>query len=412
MANSGGSVLIVGAQVFDGLRSLGKRDVLVRGGLIIAIAKRIKPPFGVEQIDGSGMTLLPGLIDAHIHDIPGGAADALRFGVTSEFDMYGFADRAAAKARKAQRTDLGRVAQADVWSAGFGATPPGGHPTELFKDLPADVPQPPTLGPDQDVTAFMKARLAEGSDYIKIIEDDGGRPGNAPFLSAFSPFRLAQVMAAAKASGKLVIVHVQQLAAARQVVAEGADALAHALCDDAGDDTFFKAMRDRHVRQIGTLAIYNGIGGGTAGKLMAAQPWIAPLLSPTQKTILSMTLPHPAPAQFDTALENVRRAHKAGIIILAGTDSPNPTTAFGLSLHVELAMLVLAGLTPAEALAAATSAPAKFFGANDRGRISRGKRADLLLVEGDPLHDIAQSTHIAAIWKNGWKVQRTLSPQS
>ena len=92
--------------------------------------------------------------------------------------------------------------------------------------------------------------------------------------------------------------------------------------------------------------------------------------------------------------------------ILAGTDAPNPGTAHGASIHRELELLVQAGLSPAEALAAATSTPARIFGLKDRGRIAPGLRADLVLVKGDPTADITASRDILRVWKIGQEVPR------
>ena len=103
----------------------------------------------------------------------------------------------------------------------------------------------------------------------------------------------------------------------------------------------------------------------------------------------------------------VKQLARAGVPILAGTDSPNPGTAHGASMHRELELLVEAGLTPVEALAAATSVPAGEFGLNDRGRIARGKRADLVLVSGDPTKDIFSTRDIVAVWKDGTRVDRS-----
>jgi imidazolonepropionase-like amidohydrolase len=87
--------------------------------------------------------------------------------------------------------------------------------------------------------------------------------------------------------------------------------------------------------------------------------------------------------------------------IVAGTDAPGPGTTYGASLHWELQHLVAAGMSPAEALAAATSVAARAFRLNDRGRIRAGYRADLLLVEGDPTRDIRATRHIVGVWKKG-----------
>jgi dihydroorotase-like cyclic amidohydrolase len=94
----GGSVLIKGARIFDGEKSLSPRDVLVTDGRIARVSRTIRAPEGIVTIDGRGKTLLPGLMDAHVHIFPTAAADALRFGVTTEFDMFTLSDPATAAA--------------------------------------------------------------------------------------------------------------------------------------------------------------------------------------------------------------------------------------------------------------------------------------------------------------------------
>jgi imidazolonepropionase-like amidohydrolase len=92
---------------------------------------------------------------------------------------------------------------------------------------------------------------------------------------------------------------------------------------------------------------------------------------------------------------------RGGRFSAGGTDAPVPGLTYGASLHRELEHLVSAGLTPTAALAAATSAIARAFRMNDRGRIRTGMRADLLLVDGDPTKQIRDTRNIAAIWKRG-----------
>lgn len=91
----------------------------------------------------------------------------------------------------------------------------------------------------------------------------------------------------------------------------------------------------------------------------------------------------------------------AGVRVLAGTDAPNPGTSHGVSMHRELELLVQAGMTPLEALAAGTSLPADVFGLAGRGYIASGRRADLVLVEGDPTSDIKATRAIVGVWKRG-----------
>jgi len=106
------------------------------------------------------------------------------------------------------------------------------------------------------------------------------------------------------------------------------------------------------------------------------------------------------------ARDTVRLLHEEGVTILAGSDCPNTGTAQGASLHRELELLVEAGLTPIEALRGATSATAEAFHLKDRGRLEPGRRADLLLVRGDPTRDIVATRDIVRIWKEGLAVDR------
>jgi hypothetical protein len=100
----------------------------------------------------------------------------------------------------------------------------------------------------------------------------------------------------------------------------------------------------------------------------------------------------------EQTVANLKAAH---VPILAGTDAPNPGTSHGASVHRELELLVRSGLTPQEALASATSVPAAIFHLDDRGTIAPGKRADLLLVKGDPTRDITATRDIVSVWKLG-----------
>jgi imidazolonepropionase-like amidohydrolase len=101
------------------------------------------------------------------------------------------------------------------------------------------------------------------------------------------------------------------------------------------------------------------------------------------------------------AFAALKQLHDAGVPILAGSDAPAPGSTNGVSLHGELELLVKGGLSPSEALAAATSVPARTFRLTDRGRIVPGLRADLLLVRGDPTRDITATRDIVEVWKAG-----------
>ncbi|GAA5064530.1 imidazolonepropionase-like amidohydrolase [Thermocatellispora tengchongensis] len=107
------------------------------------------------------------------------------------------------------------------------------------------------------------------------------------------------------------------------------------------------------------------------------------------------------PGGFANAVGALRALYRAGAALLAGTDATPFVPAHGTGMHRELRLLTEAGLSPEQTLAAATSLPARHFGLADRGRIAPGRRADLVLVEGDPTRDITAIGSIADVWRRG-----------
>ena len=157
-------VVIEHVRVFDGTRVIADTNVVVEGGVIRAMGATAPRPAGAEVVDGKGKTLLPGLIDSHTHTIGAASLEqAPIFGVTTDLDM--FTDpRMAADVKKQQKE--GKLAKyADLRSAGYLATAPGGHGTEYGLKVP-------TLTQPDEAQAWVDARIAEGSDYIKAIYDD------------------------------------------------------------------------------------------------------------------------------------------------------------------------------------------------------------------------------------------------
>jgi imidazolonepropionase-like amidohydrolase len=387
-------------RLFDGERFTEHADVVVRAGRIAAVGSGLALPRDLPLVEGAGATLLPGLIDAHVHTYGAGLADAINFGVTTVLDM--FTDPALAAQLRPARERLAPRAYADLYSAGWLATVPGGHGTEYGLAVP-------TLQRPADADAWVAARLAEGSDFIKIVYEPPGAAGDA-FPSLDRP-TLAALVAAAHRHGRLAVVHVSRLAAARAALDAGADGLAHVFCDVPADAAFVALARDRHAFVIATLSVAAAFGGEPPGPGLAADAQLAPYLSPGQRrTLVPATLPRVPGFHPEVARGAVASLQAAGVDILAGTDAPNPGTAQGVSLHGELELLVGAGLAPAAALAAATSVPARRFGLEGRGRIVAGARADLVLVRGDPSRDIRATRAILAIWKNGARVERKRYP--
>ena len=393
------SFAIRDVRVFDGERVTERANVVVRDGRISAVGADAPIPDGLHVVDGAGKTLLPGLIDAHVHSWGNARADALRFGVTTELDMLGDWNRLPEIER--QRESLAPAPRADLWSAGAAVTAPGGHGTQYGMDVP-------TLAADGDAAAFVDARVAEGSDYIKIIVEDLGAYDTDMRMPTLAPAQVAAAIDAAHRHDRLAVVHVSRRAPALRAVEAGADGLAHIFIDAPVDEAFARAARSHDSFVIPTLSVLTGIAGTGEGATLAADPRLRPWLGADQVATLEASFPLHArdPALGERLLASVGALHAAGVTVLAGTDAGNPGTTHGASLHGELELLVRAGLSPAEALNAATAATADAFGLDDRGRIAPGLRADLLLVDGNPLADITATRAIDAVWKNGYAVER------
>jgi imidazolonepropionase-like amidohydrolase len=400
-APSAPGFVVHGARVFDGRRVLDGADVMVRDGRIVAVGAGLAVPAGFTVVDGRGRTLLPGLIDAHTHSFLTARRDAIRFGVTTELDM--FSDwHQIAEARKT-RESTAPTPVADLWSAGTLATVPHGHGTEYGFPIP-------TLTRPDEADAFVKARMAEGSDYLKIILEDGSAYGHP--LPTLDLATTKALVASAHAQHKLAVAHVATEEEAREAFDAHIDGLAHVFIDRTASPATIALAQRSGAFVVATLSVAASASGSDDSRKLADDPRIAPWLAVGQATSLRAPFPDTwRKSHFlPDATENVRRLHAAGVPILAGTDSGNPGTAHGASLHEEMALLVSAGLSPVEALAAATAEPAQRFGLVDRGRIAAGLRADLVLVDGDPTTDIESTRAIVAIWKNGVAIDRALEP--
>jgi imidazolonepropionase-like amidohydrolase len=381
-------------RIFDGTRTIPKGQIWVQNGRIKAVGADVKAPSSVRSINGAGETLLPGLIDSHTHAFGSALKEALAFGVTTELDM--FTDHNYAAQIKKEQAEGKDLDLADLRSAGTLVTAPKGHGTEYGMAIP-------TISAPGEAQAFVDARIAEGSDYIKIIYDDGKTYGlNIPTITKET---MAAVITAAHQRGKLAVVHIGTLQGARDAIESGADGLAHLFVDAAPDAEFASLVAKHHAFVVPTLSVLASISGAPSGKPLAADARIQPYLPPESLRGLGASFPRNS-GQFSYAQETVRQLKGQHVPILAGTDAPNPGTAHGASMHGEVSLLVAAGLTPVEALAAATSAPAHAFRLDDRGEIAPGKRADLLLVKGDPTADISATRNIVGVWKAGVELDR------
>lgn len=388
-------LLFRNVRIFDGT-TVSHGDVVIDRGLIRAVGSKLKAK-GATVIDGTGKTLLPGFIDSHTHAYEDKAlTQALVFGVTTELEMAG--DPAKNVALRAKERAAEPTGQADLRSAGILATSPKGHGTEYGFPIP-------TLSKPEDAPAFVAARVTDGSDYLKIVLDDGKWFGKGiPTLDAAT---VAALVRAAHEHHLLAVVHIGSQAGARTALDAGADGLAHLFIDSAPADDFASFVAAHHAFVIPTLSVLMPICEGANLATLTTDPALSPYLDERDLAQLGRTFPVRLPAaSCGYALATVKQLDAAGVPLLAGTDALNPAVVHGASLHRELELLVEAGLSPTKALIAATATPAARFALSDRGRIAHGLRADLVLVDGDPTTDITRTRAIVGVWKRGVAVDR------
>jgi imidazolonepropionase-like amidohydrolase len=348
----GGKFVLTNVRVFDGRQ-------LVPGSSVVIAGRRIgTDPTGAQVIDGAGGVLLPGLIDAHVHlDSPARLPALARYGVTTALDMASVPEQTAAL--------RGQAGQPDIRSAGIPAIAPG----SLHSRIPGVGQRGLIAGPDE-AKRFVSDRVTENSDYIKIVV---GSP-----LADHEQATLDALVAAAHEQGKLVVAHASSAVSVAKAQAAGVDILTHAPLEQA-------------------------LAPAAAAQAAAAGRVVVPTL--TMMEAIATTLAPPG-ADYANARASVSILHQAGVPILAGTDANESAgtparVPHGQSLHRELELLVDAGLSTREALLAATALPARYFGLGDRGTIEPGKRADLVLLDDDPLADIRATRSIRRVWCGG-----------
>ncbi|HXX38193.1 MAG TPA: amidohydrolase family protein [bacterium] len=403
------ATLIKAGRLIDGTGGPPRRDVavLVEGGRIAEVRPASAAAAGdrVTVHDYPDLTLMPGLIDAHDHIAHFGhdlkrrmntapslavlqvgrwATETLLAGVTT------FRDAAGADLGLKMAIDQGVIPGPRLVISLVIITQTGGHgdliqPCGLTSDFPRlpGVPDGIADGPDE-CRKKVREVIRLGADWIKVATTGGvGSPRGGPATRQFTLEELRAMVDEAHAAGKGVMVHAHGGDGLRLCLDAGVDSIEHAAVADEADI-------ERMARQ--------GI-------------WLVPTLSVTQRmkerldadpTSLPAYVAAKLPLVFDTQRRNFRRAREGGVKIAMGTDAG----ALGHGQNgKELLYMVQAGMTPMEAIVASTRAAAALLGmADSLGTVEAGKRADLILVDGDPLGDIAavgDPARIKLVMKDG-----------
>ena len=270
------------------------------------------------------------------------------------------------------------------------------------------------LAEDDPVGPLLDRKLAKGVDAIKIVVEDG--PGPWFPKPRLSNAKIAQLVAASHQRGLRVFAHVSMPRHVEDAVANGVDGIMHSAEEPISDEVLAD-MAKKGVFYIATLALYDGFLDHSLGRF-EQEPFAIAGVSERALTSLEdqgwRNRPSDSPALAEStqlAIQgNLRRASEAGVPLALGTDVNNPTVFPGYSAHEELALMVEAGLTPAEALNAATRGGATFLGRESTlGRIAPGYVADLLILEKDPLMDVLNSRTLVSVVRRGVVVDEVVS---
>ena len=393
--------------------------VVIEDGVVVAIQPAAGSAGGGSVVQGRGRWLLPGLWDTHMHHgfSAGGMTSAeeisgeqllanwrgyLRSGVTSVVST-GDDPQRMITARAAERA--GELVGPRIFAAGSILTAPGGHPLNTLMHGYASDLGDLAVGVDDPAAATEQVRTAleqHGLDLVKVVFST--IPGDGPRLRRDV---LDAIVAEAHRCGRPVIAHVSTEAEAAGAVEAGVDGLEHMVVEGAELlDVTFTTMAERGVLWTPTLSLFDRMAHDRDLSYVWGQRpdgfVSATVLASIEQWATSTAPASPYAFPWERTVDHAGRAHAAGVRLAVGTDAGMTAVFHGLAVHRELELLVRAGLTPSEALTAATAVAAGKVGAAARlGTIEVGKEADLLLLHADPLTDIRHTRAIDLVVKRG-----------
>jgi imidazolonepropionase-like amidohydrolase len=397
------TIALVGARVIDGTGAapIANAIILVSNGRIerIGPAASLKIPSGATRIDVAGKTIIPGLINAHGHlghgDSKLSVYDQIiqqlqlyaKFGVTT---VYALGDDGVQSVRVSEENSNGPLTRARVFVSGARAT----------------------AGTAEEVRKTIADRHARRVNIIKTGIGDGNS-GNDMTPDVYS----ALIDEAHKRKLR-VAAHLVNLADAKGLVNAGLDIIAHSIRDQDADAAFIAELKRRNIGYIPTLTRDLSVFQYESTPDYINDPFflrgmpnyaaqIARVKDPTLHAKIKAS-PGTARAkqQFEQALRNLKLLSDGGVMIAMGTDSGTGTGRWqGYFEHVEMELMVKAGMTPMQTLVASTGNAAKVMSIdNEVGTLQPGKRADFVVLTADPLADIKNTRTIESVWIDGRRI--------
>jgi imidazolonepropionase-like amidohydrolase len=419
------TILLEGARLIpgDGSPAIEDAAVLIERGTIARIGRKgeIALPAGASRVDLAGKTVMPAIIATHVH--PGFqkgvsyAAEnftrdviladlnrALYFGVSTVMSQGIEKGELMFQIRAEQAA--GKLGGAQLLLAGRGIGAPNAGPgNAIYADFAY------SLNTEADARRAVQEQAAKKVDAIKFWVDDRG--GRAPKL----PIAISRaIIDEAHKHGLRAAAHIFYHADAMELSAAGLDSFAHLVRDKEMNDELIALMLKN-----GTYVMPN-IGSPERGTYASVPPWLdepylAGMLRDTvsadviERVRASYALRGPAAVErskrgYAMLQKSVARLSAAGARIILGCDTGLEDHYFGYAEQKELELMVGAGMSPSQVIVAATSRAAEYLKLADRGTLAAGKRADLLVLDANPLDDIRNTRRIARMYVAGAEVDR------
>ncbi|QHN03847.1 amidohydrolase family protein [Granulicella sp. WH15] len=416
------TTLITHVRVIDGTGRPPIEDatVTIVGDKIASISRAhaaVGAAPNAHIVDGSGKTVIPGLINAHGHlalvDDTKNSSDSYtrerviaelrqyeRYGVTTMLSL-GLNRDLVYGVRGEQRR--GALDGATILVADRGIGVPDGMPP--IPHQPDQLYQPATV---EEARKDVDEAAARGTDLVKIWVDDLYRT-----KPKMDPAVYRAAIEEAHRHHIRVAAHVYRLSDAKQLVRDGVDVLAHSVRDTTIDAEFIQLMKEHGTFYIPTLTVDESFFAYAGHPAWMDRAFFRDAISPnlyamlTSKSYQDQVKNDPLTPvhrqDYENARRNLKLALDAGLKVGFGTDSgASPYRIPGFAEHHELAMMVEAGLTPIEAIHAATGENAELLKIAERtGTIQPGRQADLILLGSNPVDDIHNTERIVAIWHGG-----------
>lgn len=418
------SFVIEGANIWDGAGGPPIRDgvIVISDGRIQTVGPRAstRAPKGATVISGAGKTLIPGLINAHGHvgmtkglkagpenyseeNVIAQLRQYARYGVTT-VQSLGTDFEPMFKLRGPARE--GEAPRATVFTAGRGFTGKQGYPAVL----PGNAGVPREVDAVEDARKNVEELARQKVDIVKIWVDD-----HWGHYKKIRPELYRAIIDEAHKRGLRVMAHMFYLEDAKRLVAAGLDGLAHSVRDKEVDDELINLIKEKKTFAVATLVREESTFIYATPPAFLDDPffnrWIDPeiigqLKDPAYGARIQADPDFSKfPGQLAMAKKNLKKLWDAGVHIAFGSDTGPPARFQGFFEHRELELMVEAGLTPAQALQTATSNAAAALRISDNfGALTKGKRADMILLDADPLADIRNTRKINKVWIGGREV--------